>query len=169
MRASSLIGLGLESEGGKRLGTLTELAVQPASGNIPFAVVRLKDDPRRLRAAPLDAFRMSVWRDGLLLVPEAEALAASPAFTAAQLEARLGDPSFVQRQAALADALTPAGTAAAGGSSDTRLFARLDADDDGTLSERELNATRADLRSWMALDADRDGRISRAEFTALRD
>ena len=112
VRASHLIGLGFESERGERLGTIAELVVQPASGEVPFAAVRLREDPQRLRAVPLDAFRLSASRRNLLFVLQDSALLATLPFTAAQLAAGLDDPRFVQHQAGLAEQLTPASAAA---------------------------------------------------------
>lgn len=67
-RASSLIGSAFESEGGQRLGTIAELFVEPASGEIPFALVRLEGDSQRLRLVPFEAFRLSGTLENRLLV-----------------------------------------------------------------------------------------------------
>lgn len=73
MRASRLIGSAFESEDGRRIGTIAELIVEPASGDIPFALVRLEEDAQKLRPVPLGALRMS----------EAGKLTAAPASAAA--------------------------------------------------------------------------------------
>lgn len=59
MRASSLVGSEVESVAGGPLGTIADLAVDPVSGAIAFATVRLKEDPQRLLDVPLDAFKLS--------------------------------------------------------------------------------------------------------------
>lgn len=59
MRASRLVGSEVESVAGEPLGIIADLAVEPVSGAIAFATVRLKEDPRRLLDVPLDAFKLS--------------------------------------------------------------------------------------------------------------
>lgn len=76
MRASSLVGSGFENESGARVGTITDLVLDPATGAIAFATVRLDADGERLREVPLDAFRISPRGNKLVLKPEVEALRA---------------------------------------------------------------------------------------------
>ncbi len=86
MRASSLVGSSLENEGGARVGTIADLGIDPASGAIAYAAVRLDEDAQNLREVPLGAFQVSPRRDKLVLKPEAEALRArapAPATAAA--------------------------------------------------------------------------------------
>lgn len=73
MRASRLIGAGVESEGGQRLGTIAELIVEPASGDVPFALVRVEEDAQKLRPVPLGAFHVS--KTGKLTATPASAAA----------------------------------------------------------------------------------------------
>ncbi|HEX6321200.1 MAG TPA: PRC-barrel domain-containing protein [Burkholderiales bacterium] len=62
MLASSLVGSQVDSVAGAPLGTIADLAVDPVSGAIAFATVRLKEDPQRLLDVPLDAFKLSARR-----------------------------------------------------------------------------------------------------------
>ena len=167
VRTSELLGWKFESEPGIALGRILNVMVDPASGAVPFAVVRLNDArAAALRAVPLDAFAMSPMRENLVLTIDPARVKAAPAFGAAGLK----DPRFVERHAAQADALTePAEPAATGASRGTgATFARLDRDGDGFVSDRELDRPLAERRNWLAIDLNGDGRISRAEFEAMR-
>lgn len=171
-RASALIGWKVTNEAGEPVGSLLDLAIDPTSGRVPFAVLRLERPAGdgALHPVPLDAFAIYSGRDSLVLTVDRDRLQPSSGFTLEQLEAGLADADFVRQHADYADRLTPEASGAGATQPEDRgaLFNRMDRDGDGTLSEAELDGPIAGRRNWMAIDLDRDGRISRAEFTAVR-
>lgn len=99
--ASALIGP-FASEGGG--GRLTDVVIDAFWGDAAFAAIAL-DGETSLRPVPLDAFLL---RDGaLVLATERGKVAALPGFTAAELDARILDRDFLQRNARNAHRLTP--------------------------------------------------------------
>lgn len=171
-RASALIGWEVTNEAGEPVGSVLDLAIEPASGRVPFAVLRLERPAGdgALHPVPLDAFAIYAGRDSLVMTVDRERLQPSRDFTLQQLEAGLANAGFVRQHAAYADQLTPDASGAGATRSEDRgaIFSRMDRDGDGTLSDAELDGPIAGRRNWMAIDLDRDGRISRAEFTAVR-
>jgi sporulation protein YlmC with PRC-barrel domain len=168
VRASTLLGWQVESEPGVDLGTVTEVMVDPASGRIPFAVVRLlRDTTAPLRAVPLDAFAMYLLRENLVYTGPQGTLIAAEGFTPAQLATP--GPAFVSRHAEFAERLSAdATTGATVSPPSSALFRQLDGDGNGVLVDAELDRRIAEARNWLAIDLDRDGRITADEFTGIR-
>jgi sporulation protein YlmC with PRC-barrel domain/Ca2+-binding EF-hand superfamily protein len=162
VRASTLIGWEVTSEPGERVGRIVDLAIDAASGRVPFAVLRL-DRPAGgapLRAVPTDAFALYALRESLVLTMDRSRVEAAQGFTLAQLEAGLSDARFLRTAAVGATRANDKGA----------LFQRLDRNGDSYLSDAELDrAFPGKATDWMAIDGDRDGRISRSEFIVVED
>lgn len=116
IRASELIGSGVENQPGVDLGKVVELVVHPATGKVFFAVVDLDPTGRseRQHAVPLDALAMLVGRRDLVLTVDDTRLQRQASFTRTQLDAGLTNTEFLDRYAANADRLTPRAGAATG-------------------------------------------------------
>lgn len=113
VRASTLLGWEIESEPGIDLGRIVDLVIDPRSGQVAFAAVRLHDAaPAPLRAVPLDAFALYTLRENLVFTGAPNELAAADGFTAARLES--AGPVFVERYASLAEQLTAQPSASSG-------------------------------------------------------
>ena len=96
MRASTLVGSRVQTQPGRRIGRVIDAVVDPRSAQVPFAVLRLDEDPHRLRPVPLDALALYTGRQGVVLTIEPERLQRH-SFTRAELEAGLDDPRFIER------------------------------------------------------------------------
>ena len=75
-RASTLIGWEFENEPGVDQGVITDLAVDPRTGAVAYALVRLHKVPGHLHRLELASFRMSPLRENLVLTEPPTAAAA---------------------------------------------------------------------------------------------
>lgn len=172
-RASRLIGWEIENEPGLEMGAIEDLVVEPRTGRVAFAVVRLERPVAgRLHALPLDAFAVYPRRVNLVMTLDPRRLDPRRGFTRMELHAALAQRGRLAELAAYADALTPAvGRSATGapapGSERATLFERLDEDGDGALRETELRSPLLTQCNWIASDGDGDGRISRRELILI--
>ncbi|HEX6318099.1 MAG TPA: PRC-barrel domain-containing protein [Burkholderiales bacterium] len=79
-RASELIGWEFENEPGVDLGVISDLSIDPQTGRVSHALVRLHEAPGRMQRLELSRFSMSPWRENLVLAePSAAAGATTPA------------------------------------------------------------------------------------------
>lgn len=73
---SALLGVRVASPEGERLGTIRDLAIDLAAGEVAYAILDFRDPSAldtKLRAVPLEAFRPGLARDQIVLDLGAEA------------------------------------------------------------------------------------------------
>lgn len=161
-RASELIGKDVMSRDGKDIGDIKDLVINMAAGKVHYAALAFDPSlasPEELYAFPLKAFNLTADKDELVLDVDKSKIQAMKKFDA-QRWANLNDRVWV------ADVdhylITVSGTAT---DSPAAVFARLDDDKNGFLSETEAKDNTGVHSAWKQLDKNSDGKVSRSEFT----
>lgn len=106
---TQMLGQTLRARNAAPLGKLAEVLVDVHEGAVPFVLV---ERDARLHPLPLDALRPQA--NGVMRTLDPEVLRIGPRFSAAALQANLGNNAFLTQQATYADYLTrdaPAGSA----------------------------------------------------------
>jgi sporulation protein YlmC with PRC-barrel domain len=163
--AKELIGKDVNNRQGNDIGDIKDLVINMNAGTVHYAVLAF--DPsiaerEKLFAFPLRAFNFTGGKDELVLDVDKAKLSAMRSFDST-LWSRVNDPVMVTDIDRYLVTVTPAVTTTPTPAS---LFARLDNNNDGVLTEAEAKANTGVHSAWTQLDKDRDGKVSRAEFTA---
>lgn len=163
VRASRLIGMDVSDRSGEEIGEVEDFVVRLSDGRIHYAVMefdRAWTPNDKLIPLPLSAARLARDRDELLLNVDRSLLAQAPGIDA-NAWPDINDVrwrSDVDHYLAVVVPL-PSTT-------NDALFAQLDANRDGVLSEPEAKANPGVDAQWNRLDRDSDGVVARAEFDA---
>ncbi len=164
-RASELIGKDVNDRRGEDVGEIEDIVVNMGNGRIHYAVLDFDkswnlDD--KLLAVPMRAFTFPADREDLVMNVDKSRLDTKVAFDENRWP-DLNDPKFLvdvdRYLVSVAPADVNAGTAAP-----EALFDRLDANNDGMLSQAEAKKDRSVRRAWKNFDKSSKGTVSSDEF-----
>lgn len=163
--AKELIGKDVNNRQGNDIGDIKDLVINMGTRTVHYAVLAFDPSwtaPEKLYAFPLRAFNFTEGKDELVLDVDKSKLQAMRSFDT-KLWSGLNDPVVVADIDRYLVTVTPVVNVA---QTPAALFARLDNNNDGFLSQAEAKANSGVQATWTKLDQDKDGKVSRAEFTA---
>lgn len=163
-RVSDLLGKDVNSPSGKDIGDLKDLVINMATQKVHYAVLAFDPSwtaPEKNFAFPLSAFNLTADKDELVLDVDKAKIQAMKSFDDSRL-ANLNDPVWVADVDRYFVTILPVVVAV----KPEDIFARLDADKNGSLDKTEVKASADVERNWTRLDTDKNGRISKSEFTS---
>ena len=162
--AKELVGKDVNNRQGNDIGDIKDLVINMGTRTVHYAVLAFDPSwtaPEKLYAFPLRAFNFTDGKDELVLDVDKAKLQAMRSFDS-KLWTQLNDPVIVADVDRYLVTVTPVVNVA----TPAALFARLDNNNDGSLSQAEAKANSGVHAAWTKLDQDKDGKVSRAEFTA---
>jgi len=161
--ASELIGKDVKNRQGNDIGEIRDLVINMSAQTVHYAVLTFDPSwvaPEKLYAFPLRTFNFTDGKDELVLDVDKAKLQAMRSFDQ-RLWSKLNDPVAVADVDRYFVTITPVVTVTP---SPAALFARLDSNHDGFLSEAEARVNTGVQSAWTKLDKDSDRKVSLAEF-----